>query len=927
MKNLLKVLSVSILMFISFGANAQNMKITGTVYDTSGTQPLYQAMIMAVRVKDSLLLGFTRTNKSGEFTLTNFPVDTFTMVISHPRFDDKNIYIFGSADNFEINIPTIKMPSKAKELEEVMIYANKNPIFYKGDTLVYVADSFKVAEGAVVEDLLKKLPGIKIDKDGKITSQGQEINKVLVDGDEFFGSDPTVATKNLGADGVEQVQIYEKTDNETIGGSDEKIKVLDLKLKEEAKKGYFGRVSGASDLALTPLSSDYTGSRPFYEGELLFNKFNSRQKISVFALGSNTPRSNFGRGDMNKFGLSNENGANRNFWEPDNTNNTGGIPQTFKAGVYYSNKFGKKQNTELLFNYSYYNDRLDSRSDSRSQYFLSDTTYYTEDLTRDKTLNESHNLNLTISSQIDSLTLLEFKPSFSLSNGTTESDYSSTFIGESGVESLSTSILNTNDSKGLQLNNTTRLYRKFKKKRRELEVRYDLNMKDNQNEGSLVTVNDYKLYSIQDTVDQSKINNNSTMNHYGTVSYFEPLSKKMRIGFNYLYEYGLSEQFRESSDRVNGISTNIAIDSLSNKFDNTRMQNRFGTELWWENGKHSVMGGAYVRNINIDNHNQVTDTIINQNINNVLPKFKYEYRPSMSKRFTVNYTTSSQAPSVNDLQPVQDNSNPNRVQVGNPDLRPNYVHNVMVNFNTWNALSGKYIWSGASYVLTDDAFATKTTFDQFGRTNSMTVNVDGNMSANLWAGGGYPILGRKIEFQPSLTAGFNRFNSFVGELENTTDNYSITPEMDIDIELDSLEIGLKSSYSYNNPKSSLSSVSNTPFSTQNYSMDIRWQLPLGFKFEIEGEYTKNSQPGSGFYDYEFFILNAEFSKKFLKTQNLVVSVKGNDILNQNINAQRTVNGNSITDYRTTIISRYYLLKVTYRFNNRKSREEDFKGMH
>ncbi|MFN5844841.1 MAG: carboxypeptidase regulatory-like domain-containing protein, partial [Flavobacteriia bacterium] len=354
MKNVIKVFTLLTLVFMSTGVNAQNMKVTGTVYDTTGTQPLYQAMIMAVRVKDSLLLGFTRTNKNGEFSLTGFPVDTFTMVISHPRFDDKNIYIFGSPDNVDINIPTVKMPSKAKELEEIMIYANKNPIFYKGDTLVYVADSFKVAEGAVVEDLLKKLPGIKIDKDGKITSQGQEINKVLVDGDEFFGSDPTVATKNLGADGVEQVQIYEKTDNETIGGSDEKIKVLDLKLKEEAKKGYFGRVSGASDLALTPLGDDYTGTKPFYEGELLFNKFSSREKISVFALGSNTPRSNFGRGDLNKFGLSNENGANRNFWEPDNNNNNSGIPQTFKAGVYYSNKFGKKQNNTETQEYEDY---------------------------------------------------------------------------------------------------------------------------------------------------------------------------------------------------------------------------------------------------------------------------------------------------------------------------------------------------------------------------------------------------------------------------------------------------------------------------------------------------------------------------------------------------------------------------------------------
>ena len=170
--------------------------------DTTGSRPLPQATVMAIRVKDSLLLGFTHSDYKGSFTLTGFEIDTFSLVIAHPNADDKTYYIFGHKDNYEINIPSVRMQSKAQELDEVIIYANKNPIYYKGDTLVYVADSFKVAEGAVVEDLLKKLPGLNIDKDGKITSQGQTINKVLVDGDEFFGTDPTVATKNLGADGV-----------------------------------------------------------------------------------------------------------------------------------------------------------------------------------------------------------------------------------------------------------------------------------------------------------------------------------------------------------------------------------------------------------------------------------------------------------------------------------------------------------------------------------------------------------------------------------------------------------------------------------------------------------------------------------------------------------------------------------------------------
>ncbi len=902
----------------------QQMKISGTVYDTSGVKPLVKASVMAVRMKDSLLLGHTRTGIDGNFTLKGFPIDTFTLIVSYGGYDDKSYYIFGHDDNYEINIPSIRMNTKSQELEEVVIYANKNPIYYKGDTLIYVADSFKVAQGAVVEDLLKRLPGITVDKDGKILSQGQEINKVLVDGDEFFGTDPTIATKNLGADGVQTVAVYEKTDDETIGGSDQKIKVLDLRLKEEAKKGYFGRVSGASDLALTPLDN-YFGSRPFYEGELLLNKFNNKQKISIFALGSNTPRSNFGRGDLNKFGLSNESSGGRNFWQ-DNSNNNSGVPQTLKAGIYYSEKFGQKKNTEILMNYSYYNDRLDARSSSRSQYFLPDTTYYTSDSTRNYTMNETHRVNVTIKSQLDSLTFIEFKPSVSLAKGITSNSDFSDFTGENGIQSLATSINNDNDSRGLTVNNTARLYRKFMKKRREMEVRYDLAMNNNNSNGYLFTRTDYKLLAFADTIDQNRTNNNASTSHYGTVSYFEPLSKRLKINFNYLIEYGLSTQKRETFDRVGAGYTGFRQD-LSNTFDNTRIQNRAGTELIYEHTKHTVSGGVYARNIQIENINRITDSVVNQNINNILPRFRYEFKPSVSKRFSVNYNTSSQQPQINDLQPIPDISNPNRIRIGNPDLKPNYVHSLFVNFNTWNALTGKYIWTGGSVSVTNNDFATQTTFDQFGRTYSQTVNVDGNMSAFMWGGAGYPILNRKIEFNPSFDASFMRFKNFVGTQENVTDNFAITPKIEIHLRLDSLEVSLEGSYSYNNPVSSLSTASSTPFTIQNYSVSVNWRLKYGLGIRTDANYTKNAQPGGGFFNTDFFVLNAELNKKFLKTENLVVALVGNDIFNQNINARRVVSGNIVTDFRTTIISRYFLLKVTYRFNNRKTKEDDFKGWH
>ena len=203
---LIQLILIALAVSSSSASYSQNMDIKGNVYDTTVTLPLKNTMVMAVRIKDSLLLGFTRTDQSGAFEMTTVPIDTFSLVLDHPDFDQKTYYIFGSASNKEITINAVKMPSKSQELEEVTIYAYKDPIHYRGDTLVYVADSFAVAEGAVVEDLLKKLPGISVDKDGKITSQGENIAKVLVDGDEFFGSDPTIATKNLGADGVQTMK-------------------------------------------------------------------------------------------------------------------------------------------------------------------------------------------------------------------------------------------------------------------------------------------------------------------------------------------------------------------------------------------------------------------------------------------------------------------------------------------------------------------------------------------------------------------------------------------------------------------------------------------------------------------------------------------------------------------------------------------------
>jgi hypothetical protein len=915
--HLKKIVFLLVCFLFSFFGFSQKMNISGVVFDTTGNKRLANISVLTVRIKDSLLLNFTRTKPDGSFELTNFPIDTFSLIIEHPEYEAKTYYIIGHKGNLEINIPRIQLNAFTKDFEEVVVFANKNPIFYRGDTLVYVADSFKVGENAVVEDLLKKLPGIKVNEDGTLTSQGKDISQVLVDGDEFFGSDPTIATRNLGAKSISSVQVYEKKNENSKVGEDEKIQVLDLKLKDGAKKGYFGKMSGASDFAAF-------NKNAFYESEMLFNKFNNKQKISVFFLSSNTPKSNFGFRDMNKFGLENErNASGMSMFNQGNQANTSGIPQTLKAGIYYSDKIGKTG--KIGFNYSYSESNLIANSNSSSQYFLADTTYFLRDTIQNTSQNQAHRFNLSYSVNLDSLTFIEFKPNLNFDFANSDDNNTTGFFGETNTQSLETVIKNTNDSKGLSSNSQALIRRKFMKKNRELELKYILGFSDNETAGNLLTTTDKILLNTSDTINQKKNNDNSSISNYGILSYTEPLSDNWKLQFEYLFENGFNKQDKKTFNRGDGSYSELVV-PLSNIFDNSRIQHRLSAIGVFEKKSHVVTGGLGIRNIAIENFNIITSAVINQNFNNLLPRLSYQYKPSMSKRMGIYYTTSSSQPSINDLQPVVDNSNPNRTQEGNPDLQPNYVHNLNGNFNTWQALSGRYIWSGFNASVTNNAFANSTTYDNFGRTVSKTVNVDGNLFGNVYLGAGIPFLSRKLEIEPNANASYNRYTNFINTEKNITQNTSFSGGLDFSLQLDSLEITIGNTYSYTNPVSSLSSVSNKPYSSQRYEFDLEWQLKRHIKLKIDANYTINSQRAEGF-NRNIFIVNAELSKAFFKTENLIIALAGNDLLNQNLNLSRQVNGNIVTDNYTSIISRYFLLKLTYKFNNNKTKEDEFKGWH
>lgn len=904
-----------IFLFCGLIAQAQNMTIKATVVDTNAKTIVRNAVGMVIRVRDSVLLDFKRTDKMGQFNFI-VPIDTVEFIIKHPEYGDYRSYIFGSKENNVFEMNPLAMPELSSEIEEVVIFAYKDPIYYRGDTLVYVADSFKVKENAVVEDLLKKLPGMSVDANGKITNQGKEIGKVLVDGDEFFGSDPTLATKNLAANGVDQVQVYEK---DAEDGSDEKIQVLDLKLKEEAKKGYFGKVNLAG--GVNEITSPNKG---FYESEFLFNKYSKDQKMAVFGLASNTPKTNFGFGDLFKYGISegrnwmNESDDQQSYSD-NGDDNSEGIPQTIKTGFYIDQKAWKGARVRLNYTYSQYD--VTAGSQSLSQFILTDTTYTTDVNNTNQEGYKQHAIGLKFTQQIDSLSRIEFEPKINISNTQIGSNSYTKFISENDTLTRSTNIDNNTVSEGLNANTTVRYFKDFKKKNRKLQARYNLVSSNNAADGSLNTFDKDALTGDTiplGTFDQKKENRNITIAHTAYINYVEPIAKKWKTEFDYEYYKNANDQRKTSFNPVSG--EYVDVDSLfSNQFSSDRQQQRVGAFLIYESAKGRISFGSRIRNVSIDNYNFFTNATINQQQTNVLPRVVMTYKFTQSSRLRIQYNTNSSLPSVDQLQPVRDNSNPNFIQEGNPDLKPNYSHSLNANYNMWSGLSGFYIYSGLNYSRQTDAFSSSTEFQSNGTTVSKSINVDHADYLYYWGGVGLPFKKVKdLKLNVNLNGNLTSSENFINALKNETKNLGIGTDLSLEYNGDSLNLELGAGIDYNKPTNTLSSFSNQPFTNYNFTSRIDWTLPHRWFFKTDATYNINTGRTDG-YNINFVIWNMSINRSFLKTGNLLFGIEAYDILNQNVSNFRTINNNVIVDQRTNIIRRYFMAKMTLKFNNNKTK--------
>jgi hypothetical protein len=905
---------LKLLFILSFilcvGAKAQQIKLKGNINDTTAGGLMSNSVLMALRFQDSSLVGYSRPDKQGVFKTITVPVDTYLVFISNPNFSDKTFLLVPNKNDTAFNFKNIILPPKSIMLNEVEIVAAKEKMYYKGDTLMFTADSFKLKQDATVEDLLKKLPGVKVDAQGKITVQGKEVSQVLVDGDEFFGSDPTVATKNLNAKAVENVQVYEKK-NEDAESKDETVKVMNLQLKEEAKKGYFGKVSAASDF------------QKFYEGELLLNRFKKNRKYSIFGLAANTPKQAFAGNDAWTYGRDNEQGWNydpeSNSWTSSG-NNKPGIPQTMKGGFYFNDKIGKK--IKINTDYTFKQNQITTAQETNTQYFLTDTTYSNAKKTDTKAGNQSHNFNLRWTQTLDSLTELTIKPKINYVTSSSSNFQSDKFISAADTLTRETSINTKGNSETKDVNVMMRLQRNFKKKDRQLSLTYQPSYYNQISKTDLTT--EFKYYQGQandSTLQQKRTQENNKLEHNATLNYTEPLTKKFKVETGYGFSYNENSNNRETRD-FNGIAFDALNTTQSNNFKNTRISNRAGAKLIYEVKKYRISAGANYRNIYQENINVTTGQKLSLNVNNVLPTASFNYRPNQGSNLSLFYNMNAQLPEIKQLQPVTDNTDPNNIRIGNPDLKQSFTNNVNLNYYFYKGISDVNLWAGGTFNNTIGEVTDKTYYDTIGRAVITPVNINGNYFGNAYLGGGFPVFKKFMKIEYNFNVGHSNNVGYVNDKINVTQNTNYAPGLTFEKEIgEDIEIRIGGDYTYNVPKQtiSLQTSNNKPYYTYGLNASLRLKLVERLNFFAEADYTNNGNRAVG-YNIDYTIVNASISYTFLKDKSLIVGFEANDILNQNINNRRDVQSNKIVDTKTQIIRQYFLGRITYKFTSQKEKK-------
>ncbi len=920
MRNLIIICTLLCTVF-SYSQSKQ-FNIKGKVFDSLDQTPLEAATVYLERAKDSSLVTYTITEKDGNFNLEDqTSLDSLNLLVSYVGYKSYKQKIAIKSGVIDLGNLSLQI---SNSLDEVLIKSSA-PVTIKKDTLEFNVSSFKSKKDATVEDLLKQLPGVEIDEEGKIKVNGKEVNKILVNGKPFFGNDPSITIKNLTKEIIEKIQVVDtKTKSEAFTGEegDKENKTINLTIKEENNKGVFGRVAAG------------VGTDDRYEFAGMFNRFDNDQRISVLVGGNNINSPGFSFGEIEKmFGSGGSRSYNSNGSFSINGRQFGGgqgITTSKLAGANYADAIGKK--TEVAADYFFSNSNSENQSALQRETILSDSRYFSNSNSRSNNDTQSHTINSDFEIKIDTTFFINVKPSFAFSNSTTDYTSQDQTLDQDLTLTNQSSLSSYVDNTAKSFSNEISATKKFGTKGAFLRFGIDNSINKSESE-DFISSNTEVFGDAPETIIRNQITDgdNNSNNLQTDISYRLPIKEK-EVFVNFSYEYQRNkDQNKQSTYDYNTTSNQYTTfnEALSTDFEYTDVKNSPGVSLSIRKEKWSARFGAdYVLRTLKNQDGLRAQFNVERDFKALELNSNFNYRFSKKASIYASYRLSNRPPSLRQLQAFEDVSNPLNTVIGNPNLEPTNQHSLYMGFNAynWQERTGFYMYANVS--KNENAVVSKTTIDPQTLKRITTYdNVNGNHSGYF----GVDYSKRfKIDSLQTLRLKIGNWSNFSKNINFNNDvKYAskvlvFNPNFGIDYVYNTVfEFKPRYRISFTNNKYDIDAFEDRNFTSHNLDLNTAFFLPKGLEWRNDITYNYNPNIADGFQKDAWF-WNASLAYSVLKDKGLV-TLKVYDLLNQNTNARRTATQDYIQDTQSTVLRQYFMLNFSWKFNSLGAKGEASPG--
>lgn len=892
-------------------ANAQNsIVIKGSVYDINNQAPLELATVYFSNVKDSTVIEYTTTDKNGDFKITTkkYEKPVFLKVNNtgyQPYIEEQN----GLLENKDFG--KLYLLKNENVLNEVVVKSEAPPVKIKKDTLEFNASSFKVRPDANVELLLKQLPGVEVDSDGKVTVNGKEVTQFLVNGKAFFDKDGAILLKNMPADMINKVQVSDfKTKKEELSKQEASsdYSSINFTIDEKKNKGYFGKV----------LAGYGTDDR--YESSLLLNYFNNKQKISVLASANNINSTGFAMDEV-----FDNMGGGRNTKSGARTTGTGkGITTSNLVGFNYLDEWAK--NLQAMGSYNFSNTVNKNETKSNQANFLPTGTIFTEADSKTRNENTGNKANFEFEYKINPTSRLVVTPTIDQTHSNNHSESSSSSKDENN-EPLNKSV-GTSDRESTTANfgNTINYNKAFERKARNLSFVFSNNNTNSNSDAFNISKTVFYQGSKPDDVrNQNTVSSNEYESYGAEIEYTEPItdSLRIRLGAEFGWEKEVNDaktfdydDFSKSYSVLNDLQTNYT----------TSSQKSITPEagLTFEKNKFTVNLKSSTSIVDFDNHSLYLNKATDLNQQYVLPygRAQIRYKFEKSKFITFRYDYSTTLPTSAQLMPVGNLSNPLVSVIGNPDLNPNEKSSLNFNYRNFDTRtrSGYNVYAKADFF--DNEIVSTSVYDSSGKRTTTYRNVSGTYTTSV--GGNWNQTIKKdahvLRYGLGLSGNYSLDKGFTNTVLYDAKSLGVTPRVYLSYDYgELLTVAPAYSLSYNESRYQNSSLAASSNVVHRINIQTTNYWPKNWIFGNDFGYTYNSNISDGF-KKDFYLWNTSLSYGFFNKK-MTLKVKVYDVLNQNQSAVRTILPTTIRDEENTVLKRYAMFSLAYKIGNFASKEK------